>query len=166
MKYKYAACLFFVAFITQTTLMNAFSVFGVTPNLLLCLVVVFSFLYDDSNYGLVLGVIFGLLYDICFSQYVGIAALAFFLISLGIMLFTGAMGKEAVFSVIIISVPSTVFYTLLYWAILALMGSNHSFLFMIQFLPYYVVYNTVVVVIMYFLMIKKVIRHHNDRYYK
>jgi len=166
MKYRYAACLFLVAFLIQTTLMNVVRVFDVTPNLLLCLVVIFSFLYDHNNSGLVLGVIFGLLYDIAFSQFVGIAALAFLIISIAIMLVSSMMSKEAFFSVIILAPAATVVYTLIYWGIMAMMGSNYSFLFVIGFLPYYVIYNTIVVIIMYLAMIKKVIRHHNDRYFK
>jgi len=166
MKYKYAIGLFFGAFILQTSLMNAFSVFGATPNLLLCLVVIFSFLYDENHYGMVLGVAFGLLYDICFMQYTGITALSFFVISLAIMLGNVVMSKEAVFSVIMITVAATVIHALIHCGIMVMMGSNYSFLYMIDFVPMYVLYNTVVVIILYFSMIKKVIRHHQDRYYK
>ena len=166
MKYRYAVCLFSVAFIIQTTLMNVISIYGVTPNLLLCLVVVFSFLYDENNCGLVLGVIFGLFYDVCFSEYVGIAALAFLVISLGIMLVNIVMNKEAIISVVIVSAAATIAYALIYWSIMALLGSNYSFYYMIKFLPLYVLYNTAVVTALYLLMIKRVIRHHYDRYYK
>ena len=166
MKYRYAICLFLTAFIIQTTLMNALSVFGATPNLLLCLVVIFSFLYDDKNYGIVLGIVFGLLYDICFAQYAGISALAFLVISIAIMLVSVVMSKEAVFSIIIIAASATCAYTLIYWGIMYMLGSNYSFLYMLGFLPLYVLYNTVIVIILYYLMIKKVIRHHKDRFFK
>jgi len=166
MKYRYAICLFLVAYIIQTTLMNIVSIAGVTPNLLLCLVVIFSFLYDDRYYGLVLGVIFGLLYDIAFTQYVGIAALAFLIISLGIMFASVIMNREVVLSIIIVGASATVVYTLIYWAIMAMLGSNYSFVFMLRFLMISVGYNTVVVLILYLLMIRKVIRHYQDRYYK
>ena len=166
MKYRYATCLFLAAFILQTTLMNAVSVFGVTPNLLLCLVVIFSFLYDENNYGIVLGVIFGLFYDICFSEYTGIAALAFLAISLSIMLVNIIMNKEAVFSVVIVTAAATVMYTLIYWCIMAMLGSNYRFLYAIKLLPLCILYNSVIVIILYYLMIKKVVKHHNDRYYR
>ena len=166
MKYKYAACLFLIAFIIQTTLMNMISIAGVTPNLLLCLVVIFSFLYDDKNHGIVFGVIFGLLYDIVFTQHVGIAALLFLLISLSISFASVRINKEVVFSVILVIVLSTVAYVFMYWGIMALMGSNFSFMFMLRFLPIHILYNTIVVLIMYFLMIRKAIRHYQDRYYK
>lgn len=166
MKYRYAICMFMAAFVIQTTLMNIVGVFGVTPNLLLCLVVIFSFLFDENNYGLVLGVVFGLLYDICFSEYTGIAALAFFVISLSIMLVNIIMNKEAVISVIIVSSAATVLYTLMYWSLMAMLGSSYSFTYMIKNLPFYILYNTAVVIILYYSMIKKVIRYHYDRYFK
>ena len=166
MKYRYAAGMFLAAFILQTTLLNVAGVFGATPNLLLCLVVILSFLYDDNNCGLVLGVVFGLLYDICFSEYVGIAALALFAVSLSVMLVNIVMNKEAVFSVVIISAASTVMYTLIYWWIMAMLGSSYSFVYMAKLLPVYILYNTTIVIMLYFLMIKKVIRHHYDRYYR
>ena len=166
MKYRYAGCLFFAAFILQNTFLNVISVFGATPNLLLCLVVIFSFLYDENNYGIVLGVGFGLLYDICFSEYVGIAAVAYLIISLAIMLVNIALNKEVVFSVIIVSVAATAMYALIYWCIMAMLGSNYSFAYAIRYLPLYILYNAAVVTILYYLMIKKVIRHHHDRYYK
>jgi len=166
MKYRYAACLFFVAFIIQTTLVNVISVYGATPNLLLCLVVIFSFLYDENNCGLVLGVVFGLLYDICFTEYVGIAALAFLIISLGIMLVNIVMNKEALLSVIIVSAAATVLYALFYWSIMAMLGSGYSFYYMLKSVPLQVLYNAVVVTALYMAMIRRVIKHHYDRYYR
>ena len=53
MRYWKAAIAFAVAFIMQTSLLNVISIKGYTPNLLLCLVVVFSFLYEEDLYGLV-----------------------------------------------------------------------------------------------------------------
>jgi len=166
MKYRYVICLFSAALIIQTTLMNVAGIFGTTPNLLLCLVVIFSFLYDENNYGIVMGVIFGLIYDICFSEYVGIAALAFIIISLGIMLVNIVMNKESVLAIIIVSVAATVIYAMIYWGIMAMAGSSYSFYYMIKFVPLYILYNAVIVIALYFLLIKKVIRHHYDRYYR
>ncbi|MCL1809022.1 MAG: rod shape-determining protein MreD [Clostridiales bacterium] len=166
MKYRYAVCMFVAALVLQTTLTNIISIFGAVPNLILCLVVVFSFLYDENNYGIVLGVAFGLLYDICFSEYVGIAALAYLVISLAIMLVNFVMNKESVFSVIIVSVGATALHSLMYWSIMAMLGSSYGFVYAMRNLPFYALYNTAVVTGLYSLMIKKVIRHHNDRYYK
>lgn len=166
MKYKFAVCLFLIAFLLQATLLNVIAIFGATPNLLLCLVVIFSFLYDEGYYGMILGVTFGLLYDICFSEYIGIAALCCFIIALSIMLVNVVMNKEMVLSVVLITIASTFLYNVIYWAIMEMLGSNYGFFYMLRCQPLYMAYNTVVTVILYYVLIKRVVRHHKDRYYR
>ena len=165
MKHKYAFILFLLAFLLQTTLLNVIGVFGVTPNLLLCLVIVFSFLYDEGYQGLVLGIVFGLLYDISAAPYVGVAAIGFFIIALLIMLVTIVINKETVFSIMLVTIGSTCLYQLLYWGIMTMLGSNYGFLYMLRWLPIHIIYNTIVTTVIYFALAKKVIRHHKDRYY-
>ena len=166
MKYKYAFLLFLVAFLLQTTLLNIIGVFGVTPNLLLCLVIIFSFLYDEEYHGLVFGVLFGLLYDICGAQYIGISAIGFMVIALAIMLINIVLNKELVVSIILITIAGTWLYQSLYWVIMAMLGSQYSYLYMLRRLPLHILYNTVITTILYYALIKKVIKHHKDRYYK
>ena len=86
MKYWKAAILFTIAFLIQASLLNLVSIGGVTPNLLLCLVVVFSFLYEDELYGIIFGAVFGVAYDICFSSVTGYTAIALVLTSLMILI--------------------------------------------------------------------------------
>ena len=68
MKYWKAGIFFLIAFFIQTSLLNLISVGSYTPNLLLCLVVIFSFLYEKDMYGLVYGAVFGLIYDACYRH--------------------------------------------------------------------------------------------------
>ena len=60
MNYRKAIVLFVIAFLVQTSLLNVIMIKGYTPNLLLCLVVTISFLYENKTYGIVLGAIFGI----------------------------------------------------------------------------------------------------------
>ena len=166
MKYRHAICLFAAAFVIQTTLMNVAGVLGVTPNLLLSLVAMLSFLYDDKNFGLVLGVVFGLLYDICFMEYTGVTALSFFVISIAIMLVNAVMSKEAFVSAIIVSAASTALHSLICWSVYAMMGSGAGFALMAGMLPVQIPYNMLLAAALYFSMIKRVIRHHYDRYFR
>ena len=80
MKYRYACLIFALAFILQTTVFGMLPVFGVSANLLLCCCVVISFACTDNNAGIVISVVAGLLYDVCFSQYMGVTALLLLLI--------------------------------------------------------------------------------------
>ena len=71
MKSWKAGIFFLIAFFIQCSFLNVISIAGYTPNLLLCLVIVFSFLYEEQIYGLLYGVLFGVFYDICFADVVG-----------------------------------------------------------------------------------------------
>jgi len=166
MKYTYAVILFLTALLLQTTLLNLIGLFGVTPNLILCLVIIFSFLFDEGYYGVALGVPFGLLYDICFSEYVGLAAIGFFVIAFSIMIVNFVMNKETVLSVILITIGATFLYQSIYWVIMAMLGSHYSYGYMLQYMPLNILYNTVITSILYYALINKVTKHHKDRYYK
>ena len=48
MKYWKAGIIFLIAFLIQPSLLNMINIAGYTPNLLLCLVVIFSFIYEDE----------------------------------------------------------------------------------------------------------------------
>ena len=52
MNYLKAGATFLVAFLMQGSLLNLFSIGGYTPNLLLGLVVILSFLYEKELYGI------------------------------------------------------------------------------------------------------------------
>ena len=57
MKSWKAGIFFLIAFFIQCSFLNVISIAGYTPNLLLCLVIVFSFLYEEQIYGLLYGVL-------------------------------------------------------------------------------------------------------------
>ena len=61
MKIRIAALLFMGAFLIQGSLLNLISVMGFTPNLLLCLVITLTLLYE-SEHAIYLGAAFGILY--------------------------------------------------------------------------------------------------------
>ena len=47
MRYWKAGLIFLIAFLIQPSLLNMINIGGYTPNLLLCLVVIFSFIYEE-----------------------------------------------------------------------------------------------------------------------
>lgn len=66
-------------YLLQTTVLPAFALAGVTPNLLLILTVSASY-HKGSNQGMVTGFLSGLLLDICYGSVLGVNALMFLLI--------------------------------------------------------------------------------------
>ncbi|QAT43059.1 rod shape-determining protein MreD [Aminipila luticellarii] len=163
MKMRFAAIIFFIAFLLQGTVLNLFSIHGATPNLILCLVVIFSFLYEDFN-GLILGVVFGLLMDLCMAQYVGVAAFSYLIVSLIAINMRENINKENIASIIIVSVGSTLIYNFLYFIISAGFGSIYSLTYWLKLQPIYILYNSAIVFILYLIFIKRVVKYRNDRY--
>ncbi len=163
MKMRFAIIIFLVALFIQGTLLNLFSLYGATPNLLLCLVIIFSFLYEDYN-GLILGVVFGLLADLCMAQYMGVSAFAYLVVGLIIMILRETINKENIISIIIVSIGSTFLFNLIYFIINACFGSVYSIVYWIKVQPMYIIYNSAVILILYLIFIKKVVKYRNDRY--
>jgi len=166
MKYQYAIIAFATAFLLQSTVLNIFSIFGYTPNLLLCLVILISFLYEHNYKGITLGVIFGLLSDLCFGQYVGIAAIGYLLVGMGVLFTKEILNRENFGAVIIVTGFSTIVYNLIYWTISRLLGSPYTFVYMIKGQPFWIAFNMLVISIAYFTLIGKVTKHRRDRYYR
>lgn len=163
MKIRYIAIIFLAAFLIQGSFLNLFSVFGVTPNLLLCLVAVLSFLYEDKNV-IFVGVVFGLLSDLCSGEYLGIAALGYLVVSLAVSTLSESINKENAVSVIIVSIGATLLCNSVYFLISAGFGSCYSFMYWLKLQPAYILYNGIVIFILYMIFIKKVVRFRNDRY--
>lgn len=163
MKMRFAVIIFLVTFFIQGTILNLFSINGATPNLILCLVTIFTFLYEDYN-GLILGVVFGLLADLCMAQHLGVAAFSYLMVGLMIMIFRETINKENIISIIIVSISATLLFNLIYFIINACFGSVYSLIYWLKMQPLYIVYNTVVLYILYLIFIKKVVKYRNDRY--
>ena len=163
LKYKYSFILFLIGFILQSSVMHHISIFGVTPNLILCLVIIFSFLYDDDH-GIVFGLIFGLIQDICFSEIIGVAAISYLLIALLCLELNRYLYKESLISILIVSSIGTISYGLFYWGIIKMLGSEYEFIYMLKMEAILLIYNGIVMLIMYLIMSRRVIKHQSDRY--
>ncbi len=166
MKYRYAIIVFFLAFVVQGTFLNTIGINHITPNLILCLALSLSFLYEDEYCGVILGIVFGLLTDICYSRYVGIASLGYLLLCMGTILIKEILNKENIASILIVTAAGTFLYNIYYWAVMHLLGSSYGILFVLKQQPIAIAYNLAVVFIIYRVLIKKVVKYHYDRYYK
>lgn len=163
MKLRYTILIFAAAFLIQSTLLNELSLFGVTPNLILCLVTLFSFWFD--GYGAMgAGIVFGLLQDLCFGELIGTAAIGYFVISLGIWLTKHLLYRDNVLSVFFLTLMSTIAYELLYWMILAALGGTAQILYMLSILPLLIIYNCGLTIGAYLLFGRRLIKYPGDRY--
>lgn len=166
MRYWKAGIIFLIAFFIQPSLLNMINIGGYTPNLLLCLTVIFSFLYEKEYYGPLLGAVSGLLYDICYSYAIGPTAIALLLTAVIVMALRQYANVENIISMWVVSVLSFLSYYLINWILYKITGSPEGILYALSHSVWTIVYSMAVITAMYILMIRKVDRYHKDRYYK
>lgn len=159
--WKVGLC-FLVAFILQSGLVNIFALWGRTPNLILALVIIFSFLYENRLYGLVYGSLFGVLFDICFSQVIGVTAIPLVIIALIIMMLDGIYNVENIINLTIISIGTIIGYSVLNFIMLKLIGNPISFVRNMNFMPISWIGTFIVVIIVYLLLIKDVVKYRRE----
>lgn len=163
MKFRYVFLAFSAVFLIQSTLLNQLSLFGVTPNLLLCLLLLLAF-WNEGYEPMACGIIFGLFQDLCFGELIGIAAICYFLIFLGIWMTKHLLYRDNMLSVFFITLASTSAYEFLYWFIHMSMGGTAKILYMLSILPLLIIYNCIVTVGAYLIFGRRLIKHPRDRY--
>ena len=161
MRYYYAIPIFLLAFILQTTVMWRLPILGYSPNLLLCMVIVFSFIYD-VRYGLVLGVVFGLVLDIFTSQYLSINAISFVVVFLIVRLFRGIFNHESFILDMAMAIIATPVHVMIVWSINRIMGVPVDVIFALRSILPLIVTNFFLVGILHFIFVRTVIKFKQD----
>ncbi|MDR3225085.1 MAG: rod shape-determining protein MreD [Clostridiales Family XIII bacterium] len=162
MRWYIAAPVFFAAFIIQTTLLWRVDLWGYSPNLLLCMVCVFGFLYSEP-YGLFMGVIFGALLDVAASWYFGGESISFVLAFLIARPFAKIFNHEWFLPQIFIAALATPVNVFLIWALYRIAGSPVHVHFAVESLPALLIMPCALAVILHFIFVRTVIRHGIDR---
>jgi rod shape-determining protein MreD len=165
MHYYIAAPVFLVAFLLQTTVFWKLPLFGYSPNLLLCLAVVFSFLYDE-RYGLILGAIFGIMLDIATSVYVGPYAISFVIVYLIVRLLRNVFNHEKLVPDVLMALIATVVCILVVWIIDRLCGIQLDFIFAIKSLLPLLIMHAVITALLHLIFVRSVVRYRNDSRYE
>jgi rod shape-determining protein MreD len=164
MRWYIAVPVFFAAFLIQTTLLTGFELWGHSPNLLLALTCVFSFLYREP-YGLVMGAAFGALLDVATSGYFGPQAISFVIAFLIARPFGRVFNHEWFLPQILIAALATPVNVFLMWGMGRLAGSPVHLRFAIESLPALLIMHCALAVILHFIFVRSVIRHGIDRKY-
>ena len=166
MKSWKAGIFFLIAFFIQCSFLNVISIAGYTPNLLLCLVIVFSFLYEEQIYGLLYGVLFGVFYDICFADVVGPTPIALVLVALVIFVLREYANIENIVNMWVTSLLSILFYYALNWGLQHLAGNPIGLLYELKTLPRITLYALSLMTVLYLILLRKMTRHRKDRYFR
>ncbi len=163
MKLRHSFCFFLVAFLLQSTLLCHFSLWGVGSNLLLCVLTISAFFYEDRA-ALYFGVLFGLLQDVCFSQILGLSAFSYLCTALLLRYLRVYWVKDSILSLLFLSAAGTISYDLLRWLMEAVFSGYYSFAPLLLRVPLQILFHTVILWIGYQLVAKRSLRHPEDRY--
>lgn len=166
MKYLKAGAFFLAAFLIQPSLLNLLSIKGYTPNLMLGLVIVFSFLYENEMYGIVFGAVFGCLYDLCYNAVVGPMPIALVFTAIFIILIREFANIENLINMWVVALLSILLYYGINWGLYRLAGNPAGFMYILKMLPWEALYTMVVITAVYLVLIRKVIRYRKDRYFR
>jgi len=164
MNYAKAAILFFACWLVQTTLLGRIWPFGAAPNLLLCAVVCFAWLYD-AGYGLIYGIVFGLLLDISVQALVGASALTFVLCCIPAFALRRVFNPERALPAVLSALIATPVYVFGFWGIYHLCGAPAGILPAVQTLPALLIAQALVCLALHLLLVRTIIKHRRDRRY-
>ncbi|MDR0424548.1 MAG: rod shape-determining protein MreD [Clostridiales Family XIII bacterium] len=165
MKTRYVIFIFAAAFIAQSTVLRYVAVNGVSPNLVLCLVIVFAFLYDEP-YGIALGAVFGVLLDLNFGMYVGVSGISFMCAAVAMGQLKKYLNHELALPAMVGGLMGSILNNTVYWGIYKIAGVPHSLAYILKMQPTSIVYNVVLVIALHLILRRGVIRHRKDLYYK
>ncbi len=163
MKYRISFLIFLAVFILQSTVLNFLRIFDMTPNLILCLVIIFPFLYEGYH-GVVYGLAFGFIFDICFGKVIGIAPFSYFVVALVCIGMKRYLYKDSMVSVLIVSLMGTAVYALVYWSLYSMLGGAAAFGYVMEKEAVLLACHVVINVVIYYFVRRSVIRHPRDRY--
>ena len=164
MRYLRIGAVFLIAFLIQPSLLNVINIGGYTPNLILCMTVLYTYLYEEDIYGVVFGAVFGVLYDVMYSNVIGPMPISLVLVSIGIVVIREFTNIENIINMWAVSIVSVLAYYFMNWGLHHLAGNPVGFAVVFQQVPAIALYSLVIITVMYFILIKRVIRHHRDRY--
>ena len=162
-KKKYIiGCLgFLLVFILQTTVLKHIAILGWSPNVLLCLVAVCSFLYEEKI-GLVYGIIFGLLLDLVTGPFIGPSAIAFTLVYLIALALRTVFSYERIIPELLLAGISTPLYSFSVWLLSTLAGHPISIILVLRSLPVLLIYNGIIIILLHLLLVRTATRNKKD----
>jgi len=164
MKTRTAIIIFSLAFIIQTTLLRYIAIDHTAPNLLLCLVIVFSFMYNEP-FGILFSVIFGLLWDINFGIYMGVSAIGLLVVAMAMVLFRKPFNRESFLLALLGGVIGSILYSCIYLGAYKLLGLPHSIYYLLKPQLYMIMYNVAIVMILHLILRQGIIRNKKREFY-
>lgn len=139
--------IFLLCFLLQSSLLQHVSVFGVSPNLILVLVIVYSFFFENYN-GLILGAVFGIMQDISFGQVIGFTGLVYMCIGMCLQFLRLSVYRDNKITLLFVTGICSAVYALMLWGLNALaLPLSYSVQEVLLSLPVAVIWNYICLIV-------------------
>lgn len=147
--------IYIVAFILQLSLMNLFTILGVAPNLMLCLVFIINYLYDDGIDTIWVPMVLGVLIDLVTMNCIGISSLGYLLVFVFAYIVRSQLSTENRLTLIPAGIIMSAIFYLSRWFLLFLLGSPLKLVLVLEHIGIISVWNVILLQIIYTFMAKK-----------
>ena len=164
MSFKRVLLLFAVCFLAQLSVVNLITFRNLGPDLIMCMMIAITYLYDDGYRSIPFALVFGLLLDVCAHQYIGITPLIYLLVGIIATAARIWLNAEKLVTMAVTGAVCTVVFQTLYAIVMKILGDPAGFLYIIEKEPIFIIYNVLVLSVMFGLMHTKAEEYHNDRY--
>lgn len=164
MSFKRVLLLFAVCFLAQLSVVNLITFRNLGPDLIMCMMIAITYLYDDGYRSIPFALVFGLLLDVCAHQYIGITPLIYLLVGIIATAARIWLNAEKLVTMAVTGAVCTVVFQTLYAIVMKILGDPAGLLYIIEKEPIFIIYNVLVLSVMFGLMHTKAEEYHNDRY--
>lgn len=164
MSFKRVLLLFAVCFLAQLSVVNLITFRNLGPDLIMCMMIAITYLYDDGYRSIPFALVFGLLLDVCAHQYIGITPLIYLLVGIIATAARIWLNAEKLVTMAVTGAVCTVVFQTLYAIVMKILGDPAGVLYIIEKEPIFIMYNVLVLSVMFGLMHTKAEEYHNDRY--
>ncbi|MEG0919453.1 MAG: rod shape-determining protein MreD [Anaerovoracaceae bacterium] len=154
------AIIFVFATIIQTSIINIFDVFGIVPNLILCLVCVIAFLYDNGWKSIGFGMVSLLLIDVVTLSRIGISSLFILLIGAFVYYVRQKISLESIISPIFLGITGTILFDAITYLTNRLLGSQYTVIYFLKFEIIEIILNVILMTILYLIMVRNAVREN------
>lgn len=164
MSFKRVLLLFALCFLAQLSVVNAITFRNMGPDLIMCMMIAITYLYDDGYRSIPFALFFGLLLDVCVNQYVGITPLIYLFVGIFATAARIWLNAEKLITMAVTGAIATVIFQTAYFIIMKILGSPFGLIYILEREPVFIIYNVIVLSIMFGIMHRKAEEYHNDRY--
>lgn len=164
MSFKRVLLLFALCFFAQLSVVNLITFRNYGPDLIMCMMIAITYLYDDGYRSIPFALVFGLLLDVCAHQYIGITPLIYLVVGIIATAARIWLNAEKLVTMAVTGAVCTVVFQTLYAIAMKILGDPAGLLYIIGKEPVFIIYNVLVLSAMFGLMHTKAEEYHNDRY--